>query len=565
MTVLRWLTAGESHGPMLVATLEGLPAGLAVDEELLARDLARRQRGYGRGGRMKIETDRARIVTGVRHGRTLGAPVTLLIENRDHANWLTRMKVGALAEGEDPGARVTLPRPGHADLAGGLKYSFDDLRDVLERASARETAARVALGSVARALLRAVDITIGSAVLSIHEARARPTLETVPEAAFDAELLSERADRSEVRTADPDAENPLIEAIKASQRRRDTVGGVFEVRAAGVPPGLGSYVQADRRLDSRLLAAMGSIQAIKAAEVGDGWEAAARFGTEVHDAILRDGPAIVRPTNRAGGIEGGTSNGESIVIRAAMKPIATVSNALPSVDLATGVPDEAHIERSDTCAVPAAAVVGEAVVSLCLAHALLEAWGADTLDSLRAQVRAAWRRARRLPAHVYLCGLSGSGKSTTGALLAGSLGLPHVDLDTEIERAAGQSIRQLFENAGEQAFRALELQALRRVASGPRAVVSLGGGAVTSRAARDVLRRSGDVLWLDAPVELLAGRLTGDATRPLLAGASPEQALRRLAEARADAHALAADARVDADGSPEQVTERLRGALGALR
>jgi chorismate synthase len=565
VTVLRWLTAGESHGPMLVATLEGLPAGLPIDEETIARDLARRQKGYGRGGRMKIETDRARIVTGVRHGATIGAPVSMLIENRDHANWLTRMKVGPLADGEDPGALVSLPRPGHADLAGGLKYERTDLRDVLERASARETAARVALGAVAKELLRALDIVVGSAVLSIHDAQAKPILDVLPGAEFDAELLSQRADLSEVRSIDEDAAARMIAAIQASQKRRDTVGGIFEVRLTGVPPGIGSYVQWDRKLDGRFLQALGSIHAIKAVEVGDGWLGASRYGTEVHDPILRAGPAFARSSNHAGGLEGGVTNGQPIVVRAAMKPIATVSNALPSVDLQSGLVDRAHIERSDTCAVPAAAVVGEAMAALCLAEALLDTWGADTVSALQAQVRAAWRRSRRFPSHLYLCGLSGSGKTTVGRKVAEALAMPFVDLDDAIERETGRSVRDLFASEGEAAFRLREVETLRRVSADRQTVIALGGGTITQRAARDLLRRSGDVFWLKAPIALLASRLSGDASRPLLAGKDPVEALTDLETRRAAMLQLAADATIDAGAPAELVAQRVVGAWGALR
>lgn len=562
---LRWLTAGESHGPMLVATIDGVPAGLSIDEELLALDLARRQQGYGRGGRMKIETDRARIVAGVRHGRTLGAPIALIVENRDHKNWLTRMKPGPLAEGEDPGPKVTLPRPGHADLAGSQKYGFDDLRNVLERASARETAARVALGGIAKALLRSLDITVGSQVVSIHEAEGPAWDEAVPDAVFNAELLSARADASEVRSADEAASAAMIDAIKASQKRRDTVGGVFEVVIVGLPPGIGSHVQRDRRLDGRLMAAMGGIQAIKGAEVGDGWGGARRYGTEVHDPIVRFGTGFGRSSNHAGGTEGGMSNGEPLVVRAAMKPIATVSNALPSVDFVTGEVDKAHVERSDTCAVPAAAVVGESMAALCVAELLLETWGADTLDALRGQVKAAWRRSRLLPGHVYLAGLSGSGKSTSGPLLAKALGLAFVDLDQEIVKDAGMDIPTIFKTEGEDLFRQRELAALRRVIAGPRAVVALGGGAPTRREARSILHRTGDVLWLKADASVLAARLGNAADRPLLKD-DPEGALRRLQDERAQDYALCADAVVDADASsPEALCERMRGALGALR
>lgn len=549
---------------MLVATIDGLPAGLEVTEEELAIDLKRRQQGYGRGGRMKIETDFARIVAGVRHGLTLGSPVALLIENADHKSWLTRMKPGPLAEGEDPGKDVTLPRPGHADLAGGIKYGFTDLRNVLERASARETAARVALGGIARALLRALDITVGSQVLSIHDAKGPAWNEAVPDAEFDAELLSARADESEVRSADAAASEAMIDAIKASQKRRDTVGGIFEVVITGLPPGIGSHVQRDRRLDGRLIGAMGAIQAIKGAEVGDGWGGAARYGTEVHDPIVPFGPGFGRSSNHAGGTEGGMSNGEPLIVRAAMKPIATVSNALPSVNFKTGEVDKAHVERSDTCAVPAAAVVGESMAALCVAEVLLETWGADTMGALRGQIRAAWKRSRRLPGHVYLTGLSGSGKTTSGPALAKALDLAFVDLDAELVADAGTDIASIFANEGEDGFRRRELATLRRVIDGPRAVIALGGGAVTQRAVRSILRRTGDVLWLRADASVLLARLGDARDRPLLEG-DAEGAIRRLEAQRAPDYELCADATVDADASVEILVARMQGALGALR
>jgi chorismate synthase len=564
MSTLSWRTAGESHGPMLVALIEGVPAGLALDEAFIAREMKRRQQGFGRGGRMRIESDEARIVSGVRHGRTTGAPIALLIENRDHANWATRLKAAPLAEGESAGPRVTLPRPGHADLAGAIKYRAEDVRDVLERASARETAARVALGAIAKALLAAVDIHVGSQVRSLHEAESPAWDESVPEARVDARRLNERADTSPVRCADEGASGRMVQAIEAAQRRRDTVGGVFELVATGVPPGLGSYVQWDRRLDARLVRAVTSIPAVKAAEVGDGWAGAHRYGTEVHDPILREGTSIVRGSNHAGGTEGGITNGEPVVVRGAMKPIATVSNALPSVDLVTGEADTAHIERSDTCAVPAAAVVGETMLALTLAESLLETYGGDTVVDLRHQVRRAWRRARRLAGHVFLCGLSGVGKSSVGPPLAAALDRPFIDLDDAIAASSGMTIAELFRVEGEEAFRRRESEAIwRAVASPEPSVISLGGGTVLSPDNRDRLRRGGDVLWLRAPVETLAQRL-GDADgRPLLTG-DVRAMLAGLEAVRGDLYRLVTDAVVDAEAPVGSVVQRCLGALGAL-
>jgi len=547
---------------MLVATIEGIPAGLALDEETIAADLTRRQQGYGRGGRMKIEADRARIVAGVRHGRTLGGPIALLIENRDHANWSTRMQVAPLRPGQDAGARVVLPRPGHADLAGAFKYGPDDLRDVLERASARETAARVALGAIAKALLASVDVFVGSCVTSIHGARARSTLDALPESRVDARALNRSADASEVRALD--AADAMKAEIDQARKRRDTVGGTFEIVATGVPPGLGSYGQWDTRLDARLVRAVTSIPAVKAAEVGDGWVSADCYGSEVHDPIVRSGPALVRPTNHAGGTEGGVSNGQPVVVRGAMKPIATVSAALPSVNLETGEADRAHVERSDTCAVPAAAVVGESMVALALAEALLEAVPGHRVEDVQAGVRAAWRRSRRLPGHVWLTGLPGAGKSTVGPLLAAALGLRFVDVDEVVVSEGGRSIPELFEVEGEDGFRARERDVIRRLAAGDRAVIATGGGALQSVATRDLCKRSGEVVWLRVDVGVAVSRIGSGIGRPLFATGDAAAVMSALEIRREPDFGRIADVRVEADVAPSRVVDRIVGALGSL-
>jgi chorismate synthase len=386
---LRFLTAGESHGPAVIAILEGLPAGLAVAAAAVDRDLARRQAGHGRGPRMRIERDRARILSGVRQGRTTGAPVALLIENRDWENWSDVMRVEGRASGR---RRITRPRPGHADLAGALKYGHRDLRDVVERASARETAARVAAGAVARLLLDAFGVTVASHVVGIGSVEAPPAPGT-------ASALARRAGRSAVRCADERASRRMIAAIDAAREAGDTLGGVVEIRVDGVCPGLGSYAHWDRKLDARLAAAALSVPAIKAVEFGLGFEAASLRGSEVHDAILARKPArarpwrYARPTNRAGGIEGGVTNGEPLVFRAAMKPIATLMRPLPSVDMETRRAARAAVERADVCAVPAAGVVLEAVTALVLADAYMEAFGGDTL---RAALAAGRRHIREI-------------------------------------------------------------------------------------------------------------------------------------------------------------------------
>ncbi len=563
MSRLRFLTAGESHGPALVGILDGLPAGLPLTAEHLARDCARRKLGYGRGGRMKIEPELPRILAGVRHGQTLGSPLAVVIDNADHAKaWATRMAVEAVQSAEARGPEVTLPRPGHADLTGAIKFGHRDLRNSLERASARETAMRVALGAAARRLLDELDIRVGSFVTSIGKASTRP-LAQLGLAVDDAEELASLADQSEVRCLDLAAEPLLREQIVAAQKQRDTIGGTFEVRVTGLPPGLGSYTQADLKLDGILAKALASIPAIKAVELGDGWQGARDFGSQVHDPMHRAGGGVARDSNHAGGLEGGVTNGEPLVVRAAMKPIATVMNALGSVELLTGEAERAHVERSDTCAVPAAAVVGEAVVALALADALLDKLGGDSMGELHAALRTAWRRARLLPGHVYLCGLSGAGKSTLGPLLAERLGLPFADLDDLIEKDAGRPIAALFADAGEASFRAREAQAVRALAAGPRSVVALGAGAVTGRAVRQAVRKSGHLLWLRAPVELLSTRVGAAASRPLLTG-DPLAKLTEQAAAREPLYARLSDAQVLATPAPDSVAAAAEAAVLAL-
>jgi len=372
----RFLTAGESHGEALTAVIDGVPAGLSLTEEHLNEDLGRRQRGYGRGGRMKIERDQAHISSGVRWGMTLGSPITLTIQNRDWENWKHTMSVGEPPSGT-PAKAVTRPRPGHADLAGAMKYGHRDIRNVLERSSARETTARVAVAGVAKRLLGEFGITILSHVTEIGGVHIGP-LETPWDE------IRTRAEASEVRCADPATEPAMIEAIDQAKAAGDTLGGVFEVVALNCPVGLGSYVQWDRKLDGRLARAFCSIHAIKGAEIGMGFEAARRPGSQVHDEILFDeAGGFDRRSNSAGGLEGGVTNGQPVIVRAAMKPISTLRKPLRSVDMATKEAVEAVVERSDVCAVPAAGVVGEAMMALVLAEAFLEKFAGDSVEEIR--------------------------------------------------------------------------------------------------------------------------------------------------------------------------------------
>lgn len=397
--MLRFLTAGESHGQALVAMVEGLPAGLAIDQDLLARDLRRRQLGYGRGRRMQIETDTAEILSGVRKGQTLGSPIALLIRNRDWKNWQQTMHVGAEPPADATGAKraaVTRPRPGHADLAGALKYDRDDMRDILERASARETAARVAAGALARQFLAALDIHVVSHVFTLGAVSVPDPL------AVTFEQIAAIDDDAPLHCVDETRQQQMIEAVDAAKAAGDTLGGAFEVVVRGLPPGLGSYVQWDRKLDGRLAQAIMSIPAIKAVGIGKGVGVASVPGSQVHDEIVLpadDAPdrvmGVARPTNRAGGLEGGVTNGEDLRISGYMKPISTLMKPLRSVDLQTMQESPAAIERSDVCAVPAAAVVAEAMVAFVLADAVLERFGADTVDDIRAQMERVQARVQQ--------------------------------------------------------------------------------------------------------------------------------------------------------------------------
>lgn len=368
---MRFLTGGESHGPCLTTIVEGLPAGLEIDVRAIDDELARRQSGYGRGQRMKIERDRAEILGGVLAGRTIGAPVVLQIANRDWENWREKWESGALPP-------ITVPRPGHADWAGMQKYGLADARSILERASARETAARVAAGALAKLLLREFGISVGSTICSIGRVEA-----TIPDGPWNA--IWGRAEESPVRCADEAAGARMIEAIDSAREAGESLGGVFYIAATGVPAGLGSHVHWDRRLDAQLAGAVMSIPAIKGAEIGSGFDSASRTGTKAHDSLMKDERGnVIRVTNRAGGIEGGMSNGEAIVLRVAMKPIPTTVTPQPSIDTVTGAPTRTEYQRSDVCAVPAAAVVGEAMLAWVLAVSLREKLGGDSLKEMKA-------------------------------------------------------------------------------------------------------------------------------------------------------------------------------------
>jgi chorismate synthase len=379
----RFTTAGESHGPGLVAIVEGMPAGLALDREALDRDMARRQLGHGRGGRMKIESDAVEIRSGLRHGRTLGSPIAVLVANRDYANWEERMSPWPVDAEVD---EVHLPRPGHADLVGAQKYGHTDIRNVLERASARETAARVAAGSIARGFLTTLGVSVHSHVLQIASVRASEPDDLGP-ADF------EGVDDDPVRCLDPEASAAMVEEVDRLRKANESLGGSFEVRAFGLVPGLGSHISWEDRLDGRLAGAVASIQSVKGVAIGEAWDVAGRPGSEAHDEIFWSGErGYYRETNHAGGLEGGMTNGQPLSVRAAIKPISTLTKPLRSVDTETKEPAQALRERTDSTVVPAAAVVAEAMVCLVLARCYREKFGGDHIDDVLAALDAYKRR-----------------------------------------------------------------------------------------------------------------------------------------------------------------------------
>ncbi len=384
MTAFRFTTAGESHGPGLVAIVEGMPAGLQLDREALDRDMARRQLGHGRGGRMKIESDTVEVRSGVRHGRTLGSPIAVLVANRDYANWEERMNPWPV-EGFEPD-EVHLPRPGHADLVGAQKYGHSDIRNVLERASARETAARVAAGTIARGFLTALGVEVHSHVLQIASVRAPERADLAP-ADFAA------VDEDPVRCLDAETSKAMVEEINRLRKANESLGGSFEVLAFGLVPGLGSHISWEDRLDGRLAGAVASIQSVKGVAIGEAWDVAGRPGSEAHDEIFwSQERGYYRESNHAGGLEGGMTNGLPLSVRAAIKPISTLTKPLRSVDTETKEPAQALRERTDSTVVPAAAVVGEAMVCLTLARCYREKFGGDHIDDVLAAVDAYKKR-----------------------------------------------------------------------------------------------------------------------------------------------------------------------------
>ncbi|HTR81861.1 MAG TPA: chorismate synthase [Bacteroidota bacterium] len=391
--MIRYFTSGESHGQALVGIIEGLPAGVEISAEYINHQLWRRQQGYGRGGRMRIESDKVEILSGVRFGKSLGSPIALVVRNKDWVNWTEKMSVEGTGAGVQ---KITTPRPGHADLVGALKYGFDDLRNVIDRASARETAMRVACCTIVRKFLETFGIFVGSHVISIGPAELRNriavdrSVKKFTKASCGAYKVAEQADKSEVRILEKAASEKAIAAIKGAKKKGDTLGGIFEVIVTGLPVGLGSYVEYDRKLDGQLAQAIASVHAVKGVEIGDAFANAKLYGSQVHDEILKDNKGnLIRPTNGAGGLEGGVTTGEMLVLRGAMKPISTLAKPLRSVDFKTKKVVPSRYERSDVCAVPACSVIAEAVITPILANAFLEKYGGDSIKEIRKRYKKA--------------------------------------------------------------------------------------------------------------------------------------------------------------------------------
>ena len=377
---INFLTAGESHGKGLLGIIDGIPSNLILEKEYIDKELKRRQMGYGRGGRMKIESDAVEIWSGVRHGKTIASPIGLIVKNKDWENWKSKMSIKIPPKAPK---KVTLPRPGHADLAGVEKYGFDDIRNVLERSSARETAMRVALASVCRKLLKDLGIEIASRVIQIHDIK--------DESQIDVNInnidINKRADESPVRCLNKSAEKDMVKVIDNAKARGDSVGGVFEIIATGLPHGLGSYIQWDRKLQAKISSLLMSVNAFKAIEIGSGFLSGEKFGSEIHDEIEWNSDKYTRTTNNAGGIEGGMSNSMPIILRVAMKPIPTLTKSLKSVDIKTKKAKDAHKERTDSCAVPAASIIGESMLCFVLADTLLEKFGGDSMEQVKAHMK----------------------------------------------------------------------------------------------------------------------------------------------------------------------------------
>ncbi len=581
MPQLRFTTAGESHGQALVAVLEGIPAGLPLLAADVDAELARRQQGYGRGRRMQIERDHVEFLAGVRAGETTGAPIAMLVRNADWRNWVEIMDPAPRPEDQaGPRARaVTRVRPGHADLVGLLKYDRTDARDILERASARETTVRVAVGAVCKRLLAQFGVLVGSHLVHLGGIDATPPAEWPAD-------VNAAADGSPLRTLDPIAEQAMITRVDEAKRAGDTLGGICEVVCQGLPVGLGSHVAWDRKLDGRLAAALMSIPAVKGVEIGLGFDAARRPGSAVHDHIIGheatgtangvvNGTAHGTPrraSNRAGGLEGGITTGEPLVLRVAMKPISTLMRPLGTVDVRTGEPAAASVERSDVTAAPAMGVIAEAMTAFVLAQALLEKCGGDSLGELRRNLDGYLAHAAtRVPAgppssiaprpatpHVALVGLPGAGKTTVGQLAATLLDVPFVDFDAELVARTGRSVAEQFARDGEAAFRAAEVALSRELATAAPSLLAPGGGWMTNAEARAALSPTTRTVHLRVSPAVAAERLARDpVVRPLVGNDDPEAALAALLERRRAAY-TDADAVVDTDDrSPAQVAAAL--------
>ncbi len=564
--MLRFLTSGESHGMGLLAILEGMPAHLRLREDDINYELKLRQGGYGRGGRQKIEKDRVIIISGLRHGYTLGSPIGMHIVNRDFENWRMVMDPFLPGTGKKRDKKVTNPRPGHGDLAGLVKYDHLDVRNVLERASARSTAARVAIGAICRMFLKEFGIGIYGHVTEVGGIECE-TPELSP-----GEIRA-RVAKSPLRSTDPEADKKIMAAIDKSKSEGNTLGGIVEVVVENVPVGLGSHVEWDLKLDAKLAEAVMSVQAIKGVEIGMGFDVARRRGSEVHDPIHYDEAkkntrtrGFYRDRNNAGGIEGGMTNGMPVVVRAAMKPLSTLLNPIQSVNYDSKEPAVAAIERSDVCAVSACEVIVEAVVAYTIADALIRRLGGDSLQAMKPRFEQMTGETLggclpSPPKNIFLVGYMGTGKSRIGSDLARLLNWGFIETDDEIEAAAEKKISDIFASDGEPRFRELESGQIQEAAGRTHRVIATGGGAVLSDENVSLMKENGKMICLNASVEEILGRVGEAADRPLLANQATPERIEKMLSERASRYQLA-DIQIDTNGkSVEQIIGEILQAL----
>ena len=553
MGKFRFLTAGESHGKGLSVILEGIPSNLSISEDFIEKDMSRRQKGYGSGGRMKIEKDRAEILSGVRHGKTLGSPISLWIENKDWANWTTPMSITPVDVNEDIKKQTKIV-PGHADFPGTLKFNHKDVRNVLERASARETAARVAAAAVCKKFLNEIGIKIKSRAKSVGWEKSE--IENIDEIDWDF------VESSEVRASNANEDISFKKVIDKVKKERTTIGGIFQVIAFNVPLGLGSHTHWDNKLDGKIAQSMVSINAVKGVEIGNGFENTERWGREVQDVIEPNSSDIrnfSQISNNSGGIEGGMSNGNDIIVNVAIKPIATMTSPLPSVDIMTGEVVEAAYNRSDICQVSRACPVGEAMLALTLTESVLEKFGGDSLQEIKRNYMSYIKTFKKNMANnIFLIGFSGSGKSSVGKKLAKHLNYNFLDTDRIIEKTTSLSIDETINTKGEKEFRNIETEVLSKIDFSQNNVISTGGGLPTEKDNIRIMKNNGSIIWLKASIDSIFDRLKNSKEiRPLIGNHIEKENIESLYNSRQSVYNIA-DFSIDTDNKNlDEITKEL--------